>query len=153
MDVLVGEDAIGRPTRGRQAVVVTDGVASVDQTLQADAVGRLAIGSRGRRIRRRRQDDVTADGHGLIGEAIQRVDDRTRSGAVLADRVHRVEYALFDGDLLRAFREKVDQRQDACREQDEEADPAEETEQVPNHISASGNNTARSSGRGVRPRR
>ena len=128
MHVAIREDAIGRPARRWQAVVITDRVAAVRQALEADAVRRLAIRRRGRRVRSRRQDDVPAYGHGLVGQAIQRVDDLARGRAVLADDVDRVEHALFDGDLLRTLRQEIDEGHHAGRHEDEQADPTEETE-------------------------
>jgi len=145
--VLVRKHAIRGPARGRQRVVIADGVAPVDETLQAQSIRRFAV--RGGRflVGRRRRDDIAFHRLGAVGETIQGVDHLARGRAVFAHRVDRVQDAVFDGDLLRAFGEDVDQTQHPGREQDEETDPTEEAQQVTDHVSASGSSTARPNGR------
>ena len=126
VDLGTREDAVGRPARARQPVVIAHGVAKVDQPLESDPVRRFAVRSRRQRGGRRGRHDVARHHDGAVGELIQGVHDGPRRGAVLADRVDRVEDALLDGDLGRALRQIIDQAQEAGRQEDKQADPAEE---------------------------
>ena len=151
--VLIRKHAVRGPAGQRQRIIVADRVAAIDEALETQAIGRLSVGGGRVLIRRWRGDDVALHHFGAVGQAIQRVDDLTGRRAVFSYRIDHIEHSLLDGDFLRSFGENIDQPQHAHRKQDEQADPAEEAEQIPNHVSASGNNTARPSGRRARPRR